>query len=161
MPENKIQHNELYKALRKIGTESVQFLTQLLTEEGHYATGNLIKSLDYDVIKDVDDLLLKLTGADYFKYVDNGRKPGKQPPIKPILSWVKHKHIKFKNYSDKQTAFVIARSIGKKGIKPLHATDKLINNIIQKKTQLLLNASAQDIGLYLDKIINDFNKKQE
>jgi len=159
--QNKVEHKELYKALRKIGAESVAFLTQLLTEEGHYATGNLIKSLDYDVIQNVDDLLLKLTGADYFKYVDNGRKPGKQPPIKPILSWVKHKGIKFANHTDKQTAFMIARSIGKKGIKPLHATDKMINNIMQKKTQLLANASAQDISLYLDKIINDFNKKQD
>jgi len=156
---NKIEHKELYKVLRKIGAESVAFLTQILSENDHRATGNLIKSLDYDVVKDVDTLLLKLTGADYFKYVDNGRKPGKQPPTKPILSWIKHKHIKFKNMSDNQAAFIVARSIGKNGIKPLHATDKLITNILQKKSELLANASAQDVSVFLDKIIADFSKK--
>jgi hypothetical protein len=78
--------------------------------------------------------------ADYFKYVDEGRKPNsKQPPIKPIQSWVTHKGIRFNNMSSKQTAFIIARSIGKKGIKPLNAKQKLYSNLLNKKARLQTN----------------------
>jgi hypothetical protein len=36
------------------------------------------------------------------------------PPIKPIQSWVNGKGIKIKNYSDRQTAFIIGRGISDK-----------------------------------------------
>lgn len=156
---NNPQYKNLLKELRIIGVESVQFLTQILTENDKYATGNLIKSIDYDVIKNADDLLLKIMAADYFKYVDEGRKPGsKQPPIKPILSWVKTRNIRFKNMTDKQTAFIIARSIGKKGIKPLNAKQKLYNNILQKKIKVIGDAALKDVSNILDKIIFDLKK---
>lgn len=46
----------------------------------------------------------------YSQYVDKGRGPGKQPPIKDIVSWCVRKSI------DKKAAFPIARKIGLKGL---------------------------------------------
>jgi hypothetical protein len=43
-----------------------------------------------------------------------GRKPGKQPPVEAILKWLAFKGID----GDRRTAFIIARSIGRKGVKP-------------------------------------------
>lgn len=47
---------------------------------------------------------------DYAKYVHDGRRPGKMPPLAPIALWVKRKGIGI-------PAFVIARSIARKGTK--------------------------------------------
>jgi hypothetical protein len=143
----------LNKQLNIIGVESIGFLTKLLTEEGKRATGDLIQSLDYQVIKEVDGLMLKILAAPYFKNVDEGRRPGaKPPPVKAIQSWVNQKNIVFTNMSSKQTAFIIARSIGVKGIKPLHAKDKLISNILSNKAEILKYAAGQDIQEMLNKI---------
>lgn len=48
----------------------------------------------------------------YAIFVNDGRRPGKQPPIKTIEDWCKRKGIK------KEYAYSIAKAIGKKGIKP-------------------------------------------
>jgi hypothetical protein len=144
-----MENTNLKKQLEILGVESIGFLTKILAENDKRATGNLIKSLDFKIIKGIDGLMLQILAADYFKYVDAGRRPGKQPPIKSILSWIKNKPIGFKNMTDNQAAFIIARSIGKKGIKPLHAMDKLVNNILTKKDELLKLAAIKDIEEFI------------
>ena len=140
-------------ALNKIGKESVDYLKKLLIAENKKATGELIKSLDYEVIKSLNGAVLLISAAKQFDYVDGGRRKGaKPPPVKPIELWVKHKGLKFKNMSERSMAFIIARSIGKKGIKPLHLKDKMIANIIDKKDDILANAAIKDIMVYLDNI---------
>ena len=60
---------------------------------------------------------------DYFKYVENGRGPGKNPPIKAIEDWITIKHItpyptaKGKLPTKKQLAFLISRAIDENGTK--------------------------------------------
>lgn len=92
--------------------------------------GNLVRSSRILIRK--DEQLVEYN-AGYAYYAEMGRKPGKWPPIQPILDWV-HKRglggtysIKTKkragNYDsqikqDRGIAFVIARSIGKKGTRP-------------------------------------------
>ena len=60
---------------------------------------------------------------DYFRWVENGRGPGKNPPIKAIEDWITIKHItpyptaKGKLPTKKQLAFLISRAIGRDGTK--------------------------------------------
>ena len=56
----------------------------------------------------------------YGVYVESGRKPGdRQPPTKPILQWIEQRGITpDKGVSKRSLAFIIARSIGEKGIRP-------------------------------------------
>ena len=60
---------------------------------------------------------------DYFKWVENGRGPGKNPPIKAIEDWITIKHItpypsgRGKLPTKKQLAFLISRAIGRDGTK--------------------------------------------
>lgn len=49
--------------------------------------------------------------VNYAIYVEFGRRPGKKPPIQSLESWAKRHNLSGLEY-------VIARSIGKKGIKP-------------------------------------------
>ena len=56
----------------------------------------------------------------YGAYVESGRRPGaKQPPTKPILQWIEQRGITpDEGISKRSLAFIIARSIGEKGIRP-------------------------------------------
>ena len=65
-------------------------------------------------------------GSKYVEYVEDGRKPGKQPPMSDILKWVRIKPLKPRDLKTgkfltanlktlKQIAYLIARKIGKYG----------------------------------------------
>lgn len=76
-----------------------------------------------------------------------GRKPGKFPPISAILDWIREKGIKPVDITEKSLAFLIARSIAKKGTK-----------IYQGKTSPLdvddqINDLEESFGAKLDKIL--------
>lgn len=129
--------------LNKLGQESIKFLKDILIRNNKLDTGSLINSLDYKVIKESNSFILKILANDTFNFVDEGRRPGKQPPIKPIQNWVNRKGIKIKNYSDRQTAFIIARSIGENGIKPLRLKKQLMNDFLKNRANLLLKAGSQ------------------
>jgi hypothetical protein len=56
----------------------------------------------------------------YGIFVESGRRAGaKQPPINPILKWIEERGITPDEGTSKRSlAFLIARSIGEKGIRP-------------------------------------------
>lgn len=149
----KIDTSNLKKQLEILGVESIGFITKILSENDKQVTGNLIRSLDFKIISDINGLFLQILAAPYFKNVDEGRRPGKMPPTKPIQKWAERKGIKIKNMTSQQTAFVIARSIGKKGIKPLNITNKLIDNIMRNKDTLIKAGAVKDIQNLIDKML--------
>lgn len=57
----------------------------------------------------------ELSGADYYYYLVNGRRPGKQPPPESILAWMQSKGIHGDYISDKSLAYLIGRKIGQLG----------------------------------------------
>lgn len=146
-----IELTNLRKQLEILGVESIGFITKILAENDKQVTGNLIRSLDFKVIQQVDGLFLQILAAPYFKFVDAGRRPGKMPPVKPIQKWSERKGIKFNKMSSSQTAFVIARSIGKKGIRPLNITNRLIQNIMKNKETLIKAGAVKDIEELINK----------
>ena len=90
----------------------------------------LSKSLDYNLkVYPSGGLELGFTAADYFKYVEEGRKPGKMPPTSKIAEWIRIKPIKLRDNNtgrfikkDKSNvnsvAYLIARNIGAFGVEP-------------------------------------------
>jgi hypothetical protein len=154
----KIDTPNLRKQLEILGVDTIGFITRILAENDKQVTGNLIRSLDFKVISDVNGLFLEILAAPYFQYVDKGRKPGKMPPSGPIKKWVERRGIVIKGQTSAQTAFVIARSIGKKGIKPLNITNKLIDNIIKNKNTIIKAGVIKDIEQLINKMIINLNK---
>lgn len=149
----KLDNKHLREVLKSQGGKAVIFLKQLLKEKKKIASGDLFNSLDYEIVDGLNGLTLKILASEHFKYVDEGRSPGaKQPPIKPIESWIKTRHIVFEGMSDRQTAFVIARGIGENGIKPIYAKDKVIKELNKNLTQIIKGAVGKDIQDLLDKI---------
>lgn len=144
----------LKEQLNKIGKDVVADLIKELLAADKKVTGQLINSLRYEVLETIDSVLLNIYSNEYFDVVDKGRRAGaKPPPVKAIIPWVEARGIKFKNASVESTAFIIAKSIGIKGIKGIQVKQKVIQNIINNKTQLISQGFTQDVLDAIEKII--------
>ena len=129
------------------------------------ASGTLEKSLAYRLKikgKSIDiSVYAKGKASQYFLARENGRKPGKQPPVSAILDWMRIKPIKLRDKESgkfqkptealkKQVAFLIARKIGRDGIKGWHAFDYAMENIWDEYEAKVVEAFGKDFGASLD-----------
>lgn len=109
------------EALLRVGDELKKTMTQELKNNGSYYTGDLANSIKYKVIQNDFTYDLVRTMLKYGDYVDQGtgRRPGKQPPVKPLIDWIKFKRIPVPTGMTVESfAFAIARKIGKQGTDP-------------------------------------------
>jgi len=129
------------------------------------ASGTLEKSLKYRLqIKGQNiniSIYAKGKASQYFLARENGRKAGKQPPIDAILDWMRIKPIKLRDKQSgkfqkptealkRQVAFLIARKIGKEGIKGWHAFDYAMDNIWDEYKAKITDAYGKDFGASLE-----------
>lgn len=130
-------------------------LVENLKKSDRVSTGALSQSIRFDVTDEETIQKMTLYMEDYWQYVDEGRKKGgKQPPIDSILKFIRNRGIaptapkrKLNKASKKismdkrrrSLAFIISRSIAKKGIKP---TDFYTDTV----TPQLEKDIADDIG---------------
>ena len=116
--------------LDNFSTKLVNDLKTSLSRKGKKASGNLYDSINVEVKLLGNDYNLVVKMADYWNYVDKGRKPGKQPPISSIVKWIRNKPSfgGLGNKKPESVAFGIAKKIGKFGIKPTNFYTKVIND---------------------------------
>lgn len=123
------------------------------------ASGKLYNSIDVQTIEDKLGIYLKVKSLHYLKYVNYGRKPGKFPPISSIKRWVEIKKIdkKFKQNVN-NTAYIIAKSIAKKGVKPTYIIEKTINDLQKNKEflNILDLLSKEKVMIYIEELFNNF-----
>jgi len=93
------------------------------------------------------------------KYLTKYSFSSKQPPTDAILPWVKRKRIRFRdaggrftNTTFKQAAFVIARSIKRKGIRPTYFFSKPFDQYFNTLDDEVLKG----YGLEVDKAIDSW-----
>lgn len=113
-----------------VGKALIDEIKMRLVQEGKVSSGRLLSSLSYNTIQSIEGWTIEILAEKYLEFVDRGRKPGKIPPIGDIQKWVIQKPIKFIGKTDSQTAFIIAKSIGKKGIVPTNIIQKSIDKVI-------------------------------
>lgn len=103
-----------------------------LIDTNHTASGNLALNQKHYFVFDGRYYRIYLQLEDYWKYLENGTKPH-FPPIEKIAEWIRIKPVlprpnaKGKLPTQKQLAFLIARSISVKGTKPTHTLQQTIN----------------------------------
>lgn len=128
------------KLADEFGKDYVKILYRELRRADKVATGALINSIDFRLRQDAKDIMVIIESNDYLKFVDEGRKPGKYPPVRAIRDWVKIKGI------SEDAVWPIMKSIYKFGIKPL--------NIIQRVTQEF-ETSPTLTAKYEDEIVDE------
>ena len=117
----------------------------------------------------IDDKIVNIDiqVPDYYKYIENGRGPGKFPPIVKIQEWVERKKIlprpmiNGKLPSQESLSFLIARHIaenGTEGNDVLLKTNEYINNIYRQKIQDAIQKDFENYFLQILDKINDILK---
>jgi len=134
------------------------------------ASGTLEKSLAYRLKikgKSIDiSIYAKGKASQYFLARENGRRPGKQPPVSAILEWMRIKPIRLRDKESgkikksteslkKQVAFLIARKIGRDGIKGWHAFDYAMENIWDEYEAKVVEAYGKDFNAVIENQLKD------
>ena len=97
----------------------------------------------------------------YWKYANDGRRPGKMPPVNVIADWVRRRNITpyaLKNGklpTTGQLAFAIAKKIGRDGTTGIHFLEKSIDEQKSYWDDKISEAISNDIIAELDSFFNN------
>lgn len=148
-----------FKALDKFGTALLNQYKNNLNNLG-INSGALIDSLSYNVSVEGEDFVVNINLEHYWKWVGNGRGPGKFPPIENLENWITAKHITPQPMTlksgrtviptVKSLAFLIARSIAKYGTQDYQLGGKnsfqlSLEQIKEIYTPIITEAITKDI----------------
>lgn len=122
-----IAFTHLAAVLQEYGATICEKYRAELAARGKNASGVLADTVRYLVVRDSTEYAVDISLAEYWQYVEYGRRPGKFPPPDKILEWVRVKPVIPRPLSngrlptEKQLAFLIGRKIAREGIAPTPA----------------------------------------
>ena len=135
----------------EFGFQLVNELKAELFKADKDASGTLIKSMKHDVKTAKGKILIEVIAEDYFRWVNQGRQPGKpMPPANPIRKWMVLRGIR------KELLFPIRRKIGEKGIKPLNILAPTIKKVTIEFLPHYEKEMAKFVGV---RLVNDIFSK--
>lgn len=157
------KYDHLKIELENYCKEVKNLYTTKILDAGKSATGNLVQNFQVVVNFQDNQVLCTVQTVDYFQWVENGRGPGKFPPLNVIENWIETKNIlprpeNGKLPSQKSLVFLIGRKIAEHGIEPgnqLAETVNQLNDIYIKKFQEALQLDFND---YASLIANEIYK---
>lgn len=153
MEKDALTFNNLQQVLDDFTKDVAETYRGLLLRDGKNATGELISSIKPMTPELVDGAFeCSLSLAPHWKYVENGRRPGKFPPIANILEWVKAKpqltrpnRLDRKELAPKHLAFLVARKIATKGIQPGNQLEEALDIVYARWKDRIDAAITADI----------------
>lgn len=168
-----LDKDNLNQTLNAFARYVIQQSRSNLTRMKKNVGGNLYESLDYDLKVMPNSFSLGFLMEEYGVYQDKGvsgtknkyntkfKYTNKQPPIKDILKWVNARRLrlrdketgKFKKGGQRSLAFVIARSIKEKGIKPSLFFTKPFERSFANLPDDIVEAFALDVDKFLNSTI--------
>lgn len=156
---NERENTNIQRVLEALGDQIIDVYRRKLYEGGTNATGLLGNSLSC-IVKTEDGIYdLYLSLQDYWKYVENGRQPGKFPPMDVIKQWIQIKPVIPDARTGKlptidQLTFLISRSIAINGIQPKNYLENTLREF--EYDPQFYEAISKDIEGNVDLIFKDF-----
>jgi hypothetical protein len=127
-------------------------------------TGNLYNSIN--VSFDPDTSRMKVKMLDYWKYVNDGRQPGKYVPLQPLVEWIKRKGLnrdakgRYKKIgSYRGFAAILSRSIKKFGIQPTNFYDDSFDVFVKEFNKP--DGPASQLGIDLQQFLINIIQQPE
>lgn len=123
-------------------------------------TGNLYNSIN--VVYDKTNGEIVVTMLDYWKFVNDGRRPGKYVPIRDLMKWIRTKGFnknkksgKFQKFNIKGTAFAISKNIQKFGIAPTYFYDKAFEMFEREFESEAIRSLGIDVETFFEKVVEE------
>ena len=118
--------NLLEEILQNVATQLTEALREQISEKNVVASKSLRSSVNPEnAVTVADGVQVSIVMADYYQWVEDGRRKGKRPPIKSIEEWITEKGIQVRQSNKESTqsvldrrrsmAFAIASKIAKRG----------------------------------------------
>lgn len=128
-------------------------------------TGNLYNSINVEFDKTQNEVVV--TMLDYWQVVNDGRRPGKYVPIKPLMRWIRAKGFnkntqtgKFQKFNIKGMAFAVSKNIQKFGVAPTYFYDEAFNIFEREFENNAYEALGIDVANFFEKVVEDNLIKQ-
>ena len=149
------QQKEMDKIYEKYLLRIIQKIKERYHSLGLVSSGEFERSLKHLI----QNNKLSIIGAKHTYFMEEGRKPGRFPPIADIQKWIEIKPglpAIFKE-KPKQFAYIIARKIAKEGINPSKSNrGRVASLIIDDFLEEELDKMLKEIGLTIaDRIQTD------
>lgn len=142
----------LTSVLNDFGKFLVEEYKDNLILEDVNASDNLYNSVTYMVERNDKTFEVKLLLADYWKYVEKGRRAGgKFPPVSAIERWIEVKPVLPRPMSNgklptnKQLAYLIGRKIAIEGISPKPLLQRSVDDVWNNMREFISEALAKDL----------------
>ena len=138
------------QVLREFAVEVRNLYQDNLIRSSRIASGELLNSVECRVEADGAALEVKMTLADYWKYVEDDTKPH-FPPLSAILRWVQIKPVLPRPDASgriprpEQLAYLIGRSIAEHGTKGSHDLERAKTETLDRFSSRLAEALGQDV----------------
>lgn len=158
-----MEYTNLTEALEGYCRDFREAYKRNLEKDGRKASGTLIDSIELQIQTHGTTIIVLLNVADYYYYVEQGRKAGKRPPFGKILQWVQEKPIipregpNGKLPTEKQLAFLISRKIGNEGYDGKPSLQETIDEVNSRYIPILQAALQADFDIYELKILQSIN----
>ena len=155
-------NQEVKKLVYTAGQLIADKMVETAIANGSEASGRLIRSISVQDVENQQEVSSTISTVDYAKYVDEGRRPGKMPPIQDILQWVQDKPVLTAGITQESLAWAIAKTIARRGVRPRPFIQVSINTVMQNFEPQLVEAGEIDIINYFDQQLEqqtDFNVK--
>jgi hypothetical protein len=159
MTNQDLQFNNLQAVLNQYGEQLISLYRQKLLQTNTDATGTLGNTLNYIVETNEGLFELSLRIQDYWKYVEEGRGPGKYPPINDIKNWIRVKPVTPTIYNEKlptidQLAYLIARKIHLRGTRGKYLLQASLDEL--SVFDLLDEAITKDLEIQVNNVFKNF-----
>lgn len=153
------QFEHLKAVLERYAIDVKDKYQQNLASDDATASGVLINSVKYilDFRENMFEVSLSL--AEYWKYVEYGRRAGgKFPPPSAIRKWIEVKPILPRPMKNgklptlNQLTYLISRKIAEKGIRPRGILEKSLEEINREYEEKISEALTQDLTDAMDEV---------
>lgn len=137
---------------------------QRLIADDKVASGKLINSVETFIAYQGTELLVTFKAEDYFRWVEQGRKPGTLPPPSKILDWIlvkpvlPHPNENGKLPTPEQLSWAIAKKIERDGIDAGNQLAETVEALNRQYIPLLQEALEKDFEVYSIYILESINK---
>ena len=161
--EELIEWTETYRVLEEFAIQLRNLYQDKLIKDNRIASGELLNSVEYIIEKDSRSISVSLQLEDYWIYAEEGRGPGKFPPLNKIREWISIKPVQAvpdektgKLPTENQLAFLIGRKIAQEGFEGGHYLAESQEEVLVEFEDRLSEAVGKDVGRYIDILFTQY-----